>query len=352
MPIGSTVIATIKGDPGDPGAGFPAGGATGQVLAKVSAADYDTVWTDVTAGAVAWADVTGKPTFATVATSGAYADLTGLPMLGSAASAAVADFATAAQGGLAASALQPGAIIPWTNVSGKPAFFSGVYGDLTGIPATFTPAAHNQAWSTITATPTTLAGYGISDAATAAQGALAASASQPGHTHAQSDVTGLVAALAGKAATVHTHAVADVTGLQTALDGKQPLATVLTNTTAAFTTAQETKLAGVAAGATVNSSDATLLSRANHTGTQAIATVTGLQTALDGKQSAGSYATAAQGALADTAVQPAGLSVKQDTLVSGTNIKTVNGNSLLGSGDLVISGGGGSAVSPIINWAI
>jgi hypothetical protein len=33
---------------------------------------------------------------------------------------------------------------------------------------------------------------------------------------------------------------------------------------------------------------------------------------------------------------------KQPTLVSGTNIKTVNGNSLLGSGDLVISGGGGA----------
>jgi hypothetical protein len=32
---------------------------------------------------------------------------------------------------------------------------------------------------------------------------------------------------------------------------------------------------------------------------------------------------------------------KQDTLISATNIKTVNGNSLLGSGDLVISGGGG-----------
>lgn len=31
---------------------------------------------------------------------------------------------------------------------------------------------------------------------------------------------------------------------------------------------------------------------------------------------------------------------KQDTLVSGTNIKTVNGNSLLGSGDITISGGG------------
>jgi hypothetical protein len=78
------------------------------------------------------------------------------------------------------------------------------------------------------------------------------------------------------------------------------------------------------------------------------------------------YATAAQGALADTAVQPAdianvletsdiGVSVqaydsdltawagiattdKQDTLISGTNIKTINSTSLLGSGDIVISG--------------
>ena len=33
---------------------------------------------------------------------------------------------------------------------------------------------------------------------------------------------------------------------------------------------------------------------------------------------------------------------KQDTLVSGTNIKTINGESLLGSGDITISGGGGS----------
>lgn len=33
---------------------------------------------------------------------------------------------------------------------------------------------------------------------------------------------------------------------------------------------------------------------------------------------------------------------KQDTLVSGTNIKTINGSSVLGSGDLAISGGGNS----------
>lgn len=37
------------------------------------------------------------------------------------------------------------------------------------------------------------------------------------------------------------------------------------------------------------------------------------------------------------------LNGKQNTLVSGTNIKTVNGTTLLGSGDLVVSGSGGPA---------
>ncbi|GEO08748.1 hypothetical protein [Segetibacter aerophilus] len=40
-----------------------------------------------------------------------------------------------------------------------------------------------------------------------------------------------------------------------------------------------------------------------------------------------------------------GLATKQTTLVSGTTIKTINGTTLLGSGDVVISGGGGSADS-------
>lgn len=42
--------------------------------------------------------------------------------------------------------------------------FDGAYASLSGVPSTFTPAAHNQAWSTITTTPTTLVGYGIVDA--------------------------------------------------------------------------------------------------------------------------------------------------------------------------------------------
>ena len=49
---------------------------------------------------------------------------------------------------------------------------------------------------------------------------------------------------------------------------------------------------------------------------------------------------------------------KQDDLISGTNIKTINGDSVLGSGDLVISGGGSGGgaggvhilTKPISGW--
>lgn len=51
-----------------------------------------------------------------------------------------------------------------------------------------------------------------------------------------------------------------------------------------------------------------------------------------------------------TATQTA-LNAKQDTLVSGTNIKTVNGNSLLGSGNLVIAGGSGVSEELAIAYA-
>lgn len=41
----------------------------------------------------------------------------------------------------------------------------------------------------------------------------------------------------------------------------------------------------------------------------------------------------------------------QDTLVSGTNIKTINSNSLLGSGDLIVGGGGWHILTkPIATW--
>lgn len=92
------------------------------------------------------------------------------------------------------------------------------------------------------------------------------------HSHAQADITNLVTDLAGKAASTHSHAISDTTGLQTALDGKQ------------------------AAGSYAASSH-----------THAQSDITNLTTDL---------------------------SAKQATLVSATNIKTINGATILGSGDL------------------
>lgn len=74
-----------------------------------------------------WGDVTGKPTFADVAISGAYGDLTGTPTLGTAAAADIGDFATAAQGATADSAVQPGDLATVAT--------SGAYSDLSGAPS-------------------------------------------------------------------------------------------------------------------------------------------------------------------------------------------------------------------------
>lgn len=69
-------------------------------------------------------------------------------------------------------------------------------------------------------------------------------------------------------------------------------------------------------------------------------TKTEVDTALGGKVNTSTYNTYT--AATDTAI--AG---KQATLVSGTNIKTINNESLLGSGNIDIQGGGGTASSAI-----
>lgn len=79
--------------------------------------------------------------------------------------------------------------------------------------------------------------------------------------------TALSTGLAGKANKSHTHAVADVTGLQTALDGKQPKGSYAT------TTSLTDGLAG----------------KANTAHTHTIANVTGLQDALNGKLSVATF---------------------------------------------------------------
>lgn len=89
-----------------------------------------------------------------------------------------------------------------------------------------------QAWSTLTSTPTTLAGYGITDAAPL--------------THV------------GSGGAAHAAATTGTAGFMSSAD--------------------KTKLDGIASGATSNSPDATLLARANHTGTQTASTISDFDT--------------------------------------------------------------------------
>ena len=152
-----------------------------------------------------------------------------------------------------------------------------------------------------------------------------------------------------------TPLIGEVSGLSAALDAKVAVVSGKGLSPEEFTAGEKSKLAGIGSGATANLPDADLLSRSNHTGTQAINTITGLQDALanagtvvsvSGKTGIVALEKADVGlANADntsdlakpisTATQAA-LNAKQSTLVSGTNIKTINGESMVGSGDLVI----------------
>lgn len=100
-----------------------------------SASTFATKFKEFTAGSatsVPWSGVTGKPTFATVATSGSYNDLTNKPTIPSLSGYATQNWVSS-QGYLTS--------VSWNTITGK--------------PSTFTPSAHNQASNTITA----LTGY-------------------------------------------------------------------------------------------------------------------------------------------------------------------------------------------------
>jgi uncharacterized protein YjbI with pentapeptide repeats len=98
----------------------------------------------------------------------------------------------------------------------------------------------NLTFANLTGTPTTLAGYGITDGLTISS--ANSTYAVLGHTHSIANVTGLQTALDAKlesasftysnltgkpstfAPSAHTHAISEVTGLQTALDAKLPSA--------------------------------------------------------------------------------------------------------------------------------
>ena len=82
-----------------------------------------------------------------------------------------------------------------------------------------------------------------------------------------------------------------------------------------FTAAEETKLSGIAPGATANLSDGLLLNRVNHLGTQPLSTISDAGTAAS--SDASDFATAAQGATADSAIQPNTNATLADLVITG-----------------------------------
>jgi hypothetical protein len=143
--------------------------------------------------------------------------------------------------------------------------------------------------------------------------------------------------------------IADVTGLQAALDSKAPLANPEFTGTVKFTTQQATNAAGTTFktnggsdwlhGGNGGSPNATAYGGWNFDGATANTlasfgaskTLTSLATSTYPSLTEISYVKGATSAIQTQ------INAKQDTLVSATNIKTVNGSSLLGSGDLAIT---------------
>jgi hypothetical protein len=74
---------------------------------------------------------------------------------------------------------------------------------------------------------------------------------------------------------------------------------------------------------------------------QSVASKTGAVTLVKGDVGLGNVDNTADTDKPISSATQSALNAKQATLVSGTNIKTINGDSLLGSGNITISGGGG-----------
>lgn len=288
--------------------------------------------TDVTA-ALAYTPANAA-SLADVALSGAYSDLSGKPFIPS--SPGDIGAATAAQGALADTAVQPGALstqldLKVDKVAGyglsQENFTAAEKSKLAGLEGshyrgTFVNLAALQA-----AIPAAQEGdYADVDAG----------ASAPVQRYIWDDSDSEWVAQAGSADPITAAQVKVLYESNPDTNG--------------YTDAEKSKLAGVAAGATANANTDSLAEGATnlyHTAARVLATVlSGLSLATGTAITSSDSVLVAFGKLQKQITDLINtVSGKQDTLVSGTNIKTINGNSLLGSGDLSVSGGG--AVSSV-----
>jgi len=162
------------------------------------------------------------------------------------------------------------------------------WSDITsGVPSEFTPEAHNHVVADISDFPSLAAvatSGSYNDLADAPSPYTLPTATDTvlGGVKIGSGVAitdGVISVSTDYAAATHSHGISDVTGLQTALDGKQ----------ASGSYAATVHAHGIS---DVTGLQTALDGKASSTHSHAISGVTGLQTALDGKQAAGSYAAA------------------------------------------------------------
>lgn len=314
--------------------------------APLTAAEADQNIRELAASSTSWGDIVGtlsaqtdlmvalnakadSSSLSTVAASGAYADLIGKPSIP--ANPGDIGAATAAQGDKADTAVQPAGLTAALadkvdKVAGKGLssndYTTAEKNKLAGLEGSHFKGLHGSLAALQAAHPSAVAGdYADVDAG------------------------------AGVDVVRYLWDVSDSQWVaQTAAGGSMTAAQVKTAyesnpDTNAFTDAEQAKLDGIAAGATANANTDSLAEGATNKyfteGRVRSTVLTGLSLLAGGAIAAADSVLVALGKLQKQISDAVtAISGKQDTLVSGTNLKTVNGSSLLGSGDLSISGSG------------
>ena len=250
----------------------------------------------------------------------------------------------------------------YNDLTDKPTLFSGDYNDLTNKPTIPTVPTSNTAFTNDAGyiTSSALDGY-ATEQWVGQQGYL----TQHQDISGKQDVSGMTAYTEVSAFTAHTantdihvttaqtaawDAKSDFSGSYNDLTDKPTIPTVPTSNTAFTNDAgyiTSDAISGKADTSAVTESINAAVSGKVDKST--FNTYSGsVETALSGKADTATTYTKTE---VDNAITAA-TSTKQDTLVSGTNIKTINNESILGEGNITIEGGGGKAVSGGTNISI